>query len=211
MKRNYFKILGVAFVLSLSISTVYSQGAYINVNAGYNLKMGSSDILDLNNYKSNSNGYSEETIHSSLGQGLNFGAAFGYLFTENIGAELGASYLLGSTIKANETYSDGSTTDYSISANMLRINPSIVIAAGGEKLKSYAKIGVVIGLGSVNYEVESKDNGDIENMTIKLNGGVSVGLTSSLGATFDLSDRLALFGELNMINLSYAPTKGGGY
>lgn len=208
MKKNYFKILGVAFVLSLSVTSVFSQGAYVNVNAGYNFQMGSSEVVGLYNYSENSNRETEEQIHTSLGKGLNFGAAFGYMFTENIGAELGASYLLGSKTKASDTYSNGSTTDYEISANMLRINPSIVIAAGGEKLKPYAKVGVVFGFGSVKYNMTDKDAGDTEIMTMKLNGGVAIGLTSSLGATFDLSDKLALFGELNMINLSYAPTKG---
>ncbi|MGB0390507.1 MAG: hypothetical protein ACPGD5_02985, partial [Salibacteraceae bacterium] len=94
------------------------------------------------------------------------------------------------------------------SANMIRINPSVVISAGGEKLKPYAKVGVVFGFGSINYKITDTDGGDVTKMKLKTNGGMAIGLSSSLGATFDLSDKLALFGEVNMINLSYAPKKG---
>ncbi|MGB0404315.1 MAG: hypothetical protein ACPGEG_09480, partial [Salibacteraceae bacterium] len=132
MKKNYFKILSIAFALSLSVTSVFSQGSYLNVNAGYNFKMGSSNIMGLYNYTETNSGSTEEQVHSSLGKGLNLGVAFGYMFTENIGAEIGGSYLLGGKTKATDKYSDGSTTEYEVSANMIRINPSVVISAGGE-------------------------------------------------------------------------------
>jgi hypothetical protein len=91
---------------------------------------------------------------------------------------------------------------------MFRINPSLIITPGFDKLNPYAKLGMIIGIGSVKYEYTDNDNGEIEIRKRTLNGGAAFGLSSALGLKYDLSEKLSLFGELNMVNLSYAPTKG---
>ncbi len=129
------------------------------------------------------------------------------MFSENIGAELGVSYLLGSKSKAKDEYIGG-TTDYTLSAKMLRINPSFVVTTGSDGVNPYAKFGLIIGSGSVLFELEDNDDGDITIINEKLNGGLALGLNAGIGANFNLNDFMALFAEINMVNLSYAPTKG---
>jgi hypothetical protein len=193
----------------LFANNLFAQGAYVNINAGYGLSMSSQNLyfFDFYNSTSGSNSYTEEQVNVSLGKGLNVGGAFGYMFNKNIGAELGISYLLGGKSKAKDTYIGG-TTDYTLSSKMLRINPTLVIASGFEKINPYAKFGLVLGSGSIMYEYNDNEDGDIYVMKMKLNGGIAFGLSSGIGATFDLNDKMSFFGELNMVNLSYAPTKG---
>ena len=63
----------------------------------------------------------------------------------------------------------GGTTDYSISSRMLRINPTLVIASGLEKINPYAKFGFIIGSGAARVEYKDNDEGDIEIMKMKMN------------------------------------------
>lgn len=197
----------MVFAISLFAMNLFAQGTYVNINAGYGLNMGSQNIDGFSNYTSGTNSVTYEQVNVSLGKGLNVGAAFGYMFNKNIGAELGISYLLGGKSKAKDDYTGG-TTDYTVSAKMLRINPSIVIASGFDGVNPYMKFGLVIGSGSAMYEYNDNDAGDIEITKMKVNGGLAIGLNAGVGALYNLNDKMALFGEINMINMSYAPTKG---
>ncbi len=207
--KNYFQMFLMVFVISLFTNNLFAQGAYVNINTGYGLSMSTQNLyyFDFYNYTSGSNSSTYEQVNVSLGKGLNLGGAFGYLFNENIGVELGISYLLGGKSNAKDKYSDGST-DYTLSSRMLRVNPSLVIASGFENINPYAKFGLIIGSGSIMYEYIDNDEGDIDVLKMKLNGGIALGLSSGIGAMFHLSDNMSFFGELNMVNLSYAPTKG---
>jgi len=205
----------MVFAIGSMSSNLLAQGAYVNFNAGYGASMSSQTMGA--NYTSNSSSSSisstTEIVSGTLGKGLNLGAALGYMFNENVGAELGLSYLLGSptTTTSTTTTSTGKSTNESTeSAKMFRINPSLVVAASGKKMSPYAKFGVVIGSGSITDENSSKDTEDNSSSTETwvYDGGMALGLSSALGATFELSDKMSFFGELNMINLSYSPTRG---
>ena len=205
---KFLKLVMIA-AISLFAINLSAQETYININAGYGLGMSSQNLyyFDFYNYTSGSNSSTSEQVNVSLGKGLNVGGTFGFMFNKNIGAELGVSYLLGSKSNANDEYRGGKT-DYTISAKMLRINPSIVIASGLDGINPYAKFGVIIGSGTVIYEYNDNDDGDIGIFKMKLNGGLAFGLNAGVGALFNLNDKMAFFGEINMVNMSYAPSKG---
>ena len=216
MKLNYLKLSLLVFAISMFANNLYSQGAYVNINAGYGLSMSSQNLNNFYNSTDVLNSRTDEQVNLSLGKGLNIGGALGYMFNKNIGVELGLSYLLGGKSKAQDLY-DGNTplgtptvgtTDYTLSSNMLRINPTLVIASGFEKINPYAKFGFVIGSGSIMSEYIDNDGTDIEIRKEKFNGGLAFGLNAGVGALFNMSEKMSFFGELNMVNLSYAPTKG---
>jgi len=204
--KIFLRMFIMVFVISLFVNNLFAQGAYININTGYGLNMSSQNLANFNNLTVGSNSSTYEQVNVSLGKGLNLGGAFGYMFNENIGAELGISYLLGAKSKAKDIY-PGGTTDYTLSSKMLRINPSLVIASRFENFNTYAKLGLMIGSGSIMSELNEND-GDNYVEEIKYNGGIALGLSSGIGAMFYLSDNMSFFGELYMENLSYAPTKG---
>lgn len=200
-KFTSFKLIMVV-VISLFTTNLFSQGAYVALNLGYGLGASSQNIGTYNSTSTN-----KEQVNVSFGQGLNIGGTFGYMFNKNVGAELGISYLIGGSSTMQHSYTS-STTDYTFSASMLRFNPSVVLVTGLEGINPYAKFGFLIGTGSITEEVNNTSSGMIAFTKTKLNGGMALGFTASIGAMYNLSDNMSLFGELTMINMSYAPTKG---
>lgn len=232
MKLSQLKLkhalIGLALVTA-SNSNLMAQGAYVNVNVGYGMPLNSQkNILieethdRVNDFVNNeySYNYSEEIVNLSMGKGMNFGASFGYMFNKNLGAELGLNYLLGG--KTSATYTDhstyidvsgtnsnSSTEKEEYSAKMFQINPTLVLAGGFEKWNPYGKFGVVLGFGSIYNDLTYSDS-DGDNWTgqIKMNEGMAFGFSGAFGVQYALNENLSLFGELNLISMSYSPNKG---
>ena len=201
------------------------NGVYLKFNIGYNLSMGS-QVLGYNSNEtyiydgSESESFgSEEAVYGSLGKGFNLDAAIGYKFNKHVGMEFALSYLIGGKIQSSsfykeEYYGDISerSSDYTTSANMFRINPSLIIEAGSEGINPYAKFGFIIGMGKItNESIRSRYNGSITNTevrTSKYNGGVSFGANAAVGAYYPINDKISLFGELTFVSMSYSPKKG---
>lgn len=207
MKKNYLNTFLILTLATLCSNNLFGQLAYLNINAGYGLMISSGNLTNFYSLTTSSNSDTYKQVNLSLGKGINFGGAFGYMFNKNLGAELGISYLIGGKSKAQDIY-PGGKTDYTLSAKMLRINPSIVVASGFKRINPYAKIGLIIGSGSVTEETKDNDGGDISLVLVKMNGGIAIGGNAGLGVLFDLSKTISFFSEINMTNLSYAPTKG---
>jgi hypothetical protein len=215
MKSNYFNMLVLVFVISLFSNTLFAQGVYVKINAGYGINMSSSVGQNYTNVTTSSSPYiytsTMEVVNFSLGKGLNFGGAFGYMFNKNIGAELGISYLLGGTTKFTNESSFGtshSISEQTLHSNMLRFIPSLVIASGFEGINPYAKFGLLLGTGSLFIDNDQNEDGKIMIGKWKYNGGVALGLNSAIGAMFTINDNISIFSEIDMVNLSYSPTKG---
>jgi hypothetical protein len=165
-------------------------------------------------------------VYLSFGRGSDLGVNFGYMPSNKIGFDLGISYLIGTSYKGiykieseNTYYSlsdqvDSSFYSYSSAvtkaySKMLRINPSIILSPGLEKINPYAKFGGIIGKGNLSINTDETDSD--ENKTItkeKRYGGFAIGLTAAIGANYSLNEKISLFAEINMISLNYAPTKG---
>lgn len=217
MKTKTLKIFLLLTIIGVFSNNLMAQKMYAHVNVGYGLKMGTQTLLNNSTFVSYDDHYTGEVevIDVSFGKGLNLGAAFGCMFTKNLGAELGLSYLLGGKTKSefdDTDYFGGITShttgETSVSAKMFRIIPSVVLAAGLDKIDPYAKFGVVLGFGCVKVESNENDDGDVYEQVNKLNGGMAFGLSSAFGVKYNLNEKMSLFGEFNMINMSYAPKKG---
>ena len=213
MKNKSLKSLMILLCASLNFTAVMAQGAYFTLGGGYNLPTSTQtlDALSFSDEIMTENTTTYKQNYVSLGKGLSVGGAFGYMFNENIGAELGISYLMGSTWESKMAYNDFATSMTStdeISSKMTRINPQFVFSMEANKLTPYAKVGLLLGMGSMslNSKVEYLD-GVIEQTTI-FNGGVATGFTTTIGASYAINDKISLFGDLNMVNMSYSPTKG---
>lgn len=211
------KKLTLVMFISLFSVAAYSQ-FYINVGGGYNLGIANQSLLY--NYESTNDIEKAENVKISLGKGLDFGLNLGYMFNSNLGIDLQCTYLLGdeATGESKSTYTFYNTKYYdyekiSIKSQMIRVNPSIIIASGFEKLDPYAKFGVILGFGSItcSYLGEDYINDQLQNKEVqewKLNGGMAFGLSSTLGLMYHISDLISVYGELNLVGMSYAPTKG---
>lgn len=207
MRKLNIKTGLMVVVISLLATNLFAQGPYINLNIGSGIGTSSQNLSWFYNETRQNNFTTREQVNVSFGKGINIGGAFGYMFNENIGLEMGISYLFGGKTVSKDIYNNG-TTDYTISSNMLRFNPSLVIAAGFKNINPYAKFGFLIGTGSIIYDYNDNDNGDVYFEKTKYSEGLAFGLTSGVGILFGINDKLSFFGEINMTNLSYAPNRG---
>ncbi len=197
-------------VLTMTVITsgAMAQGAYVDINLGFAAGCGSQNMAGFYNSTESANSLNLEQVNLSFGKGLNFGAAIGYMFNQHVGAELGLSYLIGGKTTAKEIDFPQGSSETTMSAKMMRINPSMVINAAFDGLSPYAKFGLVIGSGTITSETTGNDGTDTYTENWEYNGGLAMGMSAAFGATYKLSDNMSFFGELNMINMSYAPTKG---
>lgn len=195
--------------LMMGIQCANAQGAYVNANIGYGMKA-ASQKMQASEIVSSDTIMTFTGVHGSLGKGLNYGLAFGYMFTKNVGAEIGFNYLKGSQIKS--TYSDYTfiytqTQTITTQATMLRIIPEIVIATGDGMVRPYAKVGLVIGMmGKITDKYSIHEGGYSYEETWKSTGGIPIGFSSSLGATVE-GKFMAMFAEFVFISQSWAPKK----
>jgi hypothetical protein len=206
MKTTSFLLLFSIFTLKIT-----AQNFYIQPHVGYatGAAKQSVSILEYYNQESAGTTVKRDQIYLSLGKGINTGITFGYNFNSNVAVNMGISYFLGSKIEARQISFTGSSS-LSISARMLRLNPSVSISTDFEKFDVYAKMGMIMGSGKITFNsdyVSLSPNLNQSSTTI-LNGGLAFGISSGIGAIYSLSEKLSLFGELEMINMAYSPAKG---
>lgn len=214
MKNSKTIAILFSIFFSLMSNAQSDKGFYASFNSGYNVGTGNANfyqamILGLANQNETSSTTSTtELVPITLGKGLNIGANLGYMFNKNMGFELSANYLLGGKTKGSSTSYTGNYTYSEVSAKMIQIKPTLVFRAGYDKVNPYAKVGMVIGSGKITNTQDDKSGTDISFSTMELNGGMPIGFHASLGTLYKLTDKLSLFGELNLVSLEYAPKKG---
>ncbi|NNC94905.1 MAG: outer membrane beta-barrel protein [Chitinophagales bacterium] len=218
-------VLIIVFSMTASAQTSeWTKGPYLQFNAGYGISISPQNMSDYPFYFYNYTEVFNETedyekyelVDVSLGKGFAAGGAFGYMFSKHIGAELGFSYLYGTKTTAEITYRYGTEYRYLMESNlysrMFRLNPSIIVASGLEKVNPYARFGMVFGFGKALLEVDDSDTylgeTDTYHSKFEMKNGVGIGVTAGVGAMFSLNDQMSLFTEINMISMSYSPKKG---
>jgi outer membrane protein W len=204
IKQNTLLLL----LISLSFS-VFGQKRYISANIGYATSLSYNRILT--QFVSFPNSTSQLSgIEGSLGKGISFNGAFGFMFTPNLGVELNASYLLGDKMKKQETIA-GETTHYSVSANMFSLAPSLIFMAEAKNLNPYIKMGMLVTKGSITTDYTSHydfSSGPYNASSKDIQfGGNALGVQASVGFSYKIIGNLSLFSELSYVNMSYAPTR----
>lgn len=212
----YVGLISVNFVAPNN--QVFSQGAYLKLGAGYqassNPSMGMSMV---SNTVSSVTTSTYTTKNIGLGKGINFGAGMGYFFTQNLGAELGVNYLLGTkSTYTNEQTNLNANNDYRKSTNdiytrMLFINPSFVLKIPMEKWNPYARVGVIMGVGQILIETNTQStNGNSSSNSYtqeKTSGGMALGANGAFGVEYPLSSKINVFGEVSINSINYRPKK----
>ncbi len=205
-------ILSTLLVLTLMLTTQMNsqtkEGLFFSLNTGYSF--GTSKQVGVVNNSTQLNGSNDrlENIESSFGKGLNIGGAIGYMFNKNVGAELGINYLIGGKTTGTSTRLSGLREERTYSAKMLQFKPTLIISAGMEKINPYAKFGLLIGSGSISLENTNTFGSNVNFIKGTIDGGTAFGFHAGIGINYTINPKISLFGELNMVNMSYAPTKG---
>lgn len=209
------KTISVLFsiLFALNSNAQSEKGFYASINSGYNLGTGNVDayssmVLGIgNSTQLDASTYQNEYVRINFGSGLNVGASVGYMFSKNLGLEMGANYLFGVNIEGNATELSGDYHNANASAKMIQLKPTMVFRAGYEKINPYAKVGMIIGSGKITNSQNQKDGVDIYKQTIEFDGGMPIGFHASIGTLYKLNEKVSIFGELNLISLEYAPEK----
>jgi hypothetical protein len=200
----------VIFIAMFSIalgSISFAQNWYAGVGGGYGFPVAGMAIY---NETGTSYGYTFTSKILSYGKGFNFGGYGGYMFNKNVGAEIGVSYLEGAqTSTGAENYDIGSFAGPSFaetetfSATMLRIIPAVRFQLGEGCIRPYSVLGVSIGV-ATSAKATLYDPSPDEAI---YSGGYSFGLHAAIGARIMLSQKIALYAELNMNYQNYSPAK----
>lgn len=191
------------------------KGIYFKINTGFNLPVsntqmpyGSPPFGGFYNETEISPGNTKiEIVNINLGKGINVGGTFGYMFNNNIAAEVEIDYLLGSKTEADKKYLDGDYENTKIWSNMIQIKPSFVLSTSYSKINPYAKLGIILATGKIKEEYTEYD-GSLTNIEFESKGGLAFGFQGGVGLNFAITSNMSLFGEINMNNMTYAPKEG---
>jgi len=156
--------------------------------------------------------HTDEVSYLSLGQGISLAGAIGMQLSDGFAAELGLGYLYGLANSVEDTRGDDTGTR-SLTGSLIQLAPSVVVSSNAFGLRVYSRFGLLVGIPSVAYNVESKYDDKGANKTVtrevegEYSGNVTLGLVGAVGAESQLSDTMSLFFELNAMSASWAPGK----
>jgi hypothetical protein len=216
MRKIFTKFIATFLSFGFCITVItqhplFAQGGYVTVGVGYGLSAGSQQLESKNSATGTGTGTStnREGIYGSFGQGLKFGATGGYMFSPNVGAELGFLYLIGNSFEGGSSSTTSTSTDKRSGSGFM-VAPAIVIAGSGTVMP-YAKAGVVFGFLKVkNESLSSSTFGQTQSRSetaFEETGGVAIGYAGGVGVVFASGGQVNFFAEVAIVNMAYSPSQ----
>lgn len=193
----------ILILTALIAVNVASAQFFVKAGAGYNLSTLTKATVDT--YSDSTGNYSTATRHS-FGNGIGIEAALGYDFTENLGFQLGARYLLATSpleqVTDAPSYKRTITTE---AKGALFLMPAFTLSSNGDKVNLYTRAGLTLPIGGTleaNQTVKG-NNIDFESTAV-IKGKMSIGYNAAIGFGLPLSDKLSFWAEVNgnFINVS---------
>jgi len=188
MRKNIIILVMLFSAMSLSAQM------YVGFGVGYHMAANGEDI----GTSWAENGLDYSNIYGSFGKGILPELRFGYMLNDNWGLEFGLNYLLGSTVLVEEDLSVAKD-EWTSKTSMLRFTPQLVFKT---EAGLYARTGLYIPLGGKTVGMWEYDDGTTtQKAEVENKGRFSVGYTATVGYSYDFSDNMAFFGELQYIGL----------
>jgi hypothetical protein len=199
----------LCFLWLIPPQSATSQGAYFTGSVGYGLSAGT-QYLGTNSTSTVVGGTSVTTyegVYGSYGEGLKFAASAGYMFSKQLGAEVGVTYWLGKSFDVTSTSTTSSTTD-KWSGKGLIVTPSVVVSAGMERVNPYARLGLVLGFMKVVDEYSSgSTSGTTTERTYEETGALAFGYAANVGLLIPAANALDFFAEFGLNSVTYSPSQ----
>lgn len=188
-------------VLFLATAILLSSGAsaqlQFGLKAGYAMPAGSTPL----GYSTDGN--KTTTIYGTFGQGIPISLEMAYFFSDNIGIQLDATYLMGSEVTNSEVLTNGLSYSYVTKTTQIRVTPSLVFRTD---LGLYSRFGAVLPLaGNTTATIDNANGGGsgvASKQVVVAKGKFGLGFNAALGYQLNLGDKLGIFGELEYIGLS---------
>ncbi len=217
-KRNPILLFIVTWC---NITMLCSQEFYTDIDVGFGFGISKQDFEEFYDYNYCDEEYSYNQRSISLGQGFNLGVSLGYMFTENIGVEVGFVGFFGDCLPDTDQQSEicqeeddtiicscyhNIRSDYYY-VHLFGYTTSFILETEFKGVDIYAKFGLIAVHGVIKHHIESPFFN--KHSEWKYTGGLSLGIDGSLGGNVILlPEKFFVFGELNTVNVSYAPSKG---
>jgi hypothetical protein len=206
MKTSRILLIGLLFIGM----NVQAQKAYVRAGLGIAVSTSADIVQEYNN-----NTGTLTSKKAGLGTGLPFVLAPGFKFNEHFGVELGINYFYGFTIK-DKNEGSFSSSEKKYHGQMLSLVPAFIMTFSVDKIHPYARLGLILGvMNSVVYKnhetyyQEWKAAAYLEtDSKSKDYGGIAIGAQAALGTDYAISDKISLFGEIQVDGISYAPKHG---
>ena len=195
MKRNLLLI--IALFVATSMSAQFYAGLGVGYALGASKRANGTEV----------SGTVTTNIYGSYGQGFSPNLKLGFMFSDNMGIELGVSYLFGAT--QTKVKSDGDTVGLEAKSTGLRLAPQLVY-----KLDNgfYGRFGMIIPVLGKTVVTDNDEKSALliggvpvageKESTIETKGSFSIGFIGAIGYGFALNDNITLFGEIEYIGLS---------
>jgi len=185
-------LLSLTVFIATSLSAQFYAGFGVGYGMGASKRANGIEITD----------NSTKNIYGSYGEGINANLKLGFMFSENIGFELGTSYLIGSaqTKEKSEYVLEEAKT------SGLRLAPQLVV-----KLDNglYSRFGMIIPVMGKTIVTSSDDHYQVapavfvkKESTVEATGSFSMGFIGAIGYAYALSDNMDLFAEVEYIGMS---------
>lgn len=192
MKTKHFSLLILLFCVTGSLS---AQGLYLRISPGIAMSAAGDDIG--NSIMVDSTSETQEVIYGSYGTGFVADLDVGYMFSENLGVQLGFEYLAGGKKQLSLFEGGNSTQDISQRSNQVRLNPELVVSGGSGKITPYGRFGVSIPLSTKTIEERMGSNTPTDfEIETEFISKTTLGYRGAIGVNWSLGDQLSIFGEI---------------
>lgn len=216
--------LRAAAILAVLLPAQCFAQLEISGGIGYGFGLGKGLIGSKSNYTYTQTGTgisstnSVEGIYGSWGQGLEANLRFSRMLCEHFGAGLEFSYLMGKKFSTESTQTENmmgtiNTEQYSSTASLRSVRLSPQIYYRGEDCAGftpYSRVGLQLNLSNtIRYSTSliSNDNGAISTLEeeSKMKGRFNMGFNAAIGAMYNFSSSLGIYGEGFFNNSSFMP------
>ncbi len=148
-------------------------------------------------------GNTTTTIYGSYGAGIPASLELGYMFNENFGVQLDATYLMGTKVTTNEDVTSGSESKTTSVTSQFRLSPQFVVKA---PFGIYSRFGAALPIAGHTTATFTDANGGGVGVAVEsevvAKGKMSVGFIGAFGYEQKLGDKLAIFGEVEYLGLN---------
>jgi len=206
------QVLLLATLMIIAMAGVSSaEGLYIRMGSGYGLGIGGTGM---GRQQTTENTWTKD-VGVNVGQGFPIAADVGFKINENLAVEVGAGYTIGMAGEISNTAlfswgGYGDTTTYSYTGSWIPVTVAIKCNGQMGALKPYFSVGTGIYFGTVIQKYTQKkgsSSGPKIEKEITMTGA-SLGVNSSVGVEFAVSEMISIFAEGRFDHVTFTPATG---
>ena len=210
-----FQILLIATLMIVATAGISSaEGLYIKMGGGYGLGMGG---WCMGTQRTSANTWTKD-VAVNVGQGFPIAFDVGWKINESLAIEAGVGYTIGMESEKSNTNLWGGflfwgnaadTQTYSYTGSWIPITVAVKCNGQMGALKPYVSVGTGIYFGTlIQKYTRKKDSANPKIDAEAVMSGVSLGVNSSVGVEFALSDVLSIFAEGRFDHVQFTPATG---